>query len=143
MDNYWIVLFIVLLLIVGVAYYEEANKHSERTFEVTEHELIRVTTPKSGDEITSPLVIKGEAVGPWFFEASFPIILTDWDGRIIAEHFATAQGSWMTTDFVPFEATIEFERPEYGERGTLILQKDNPSDLRELDDAHEITIFYK
>src|SRR3989344_2213452 len=72
-------------------------------------DLIRVTSPKPGDVVTSPLVIKGEARGTWFFEASFPVNLTNWDGLIISEHFAQAKSDWMTEDYVPFEATIEFK----------------------------------
>ena len=51
------------------------------------------------------------ARGHWFFEGSFPVMVVDWDGRIIATHFATAQDDWMTEDFVRFEGEIEFELP--------------------------------
>lgn len=102
--------------------------------------LIRNVNVKPGDLIESPLVIEGEARGFWYFEASFPIVLVNWDGLIIAEGFATAQDEWMTEDFVPFEATLEFTKPSYGDTGALILQKDNPSDLPEFDDALEIPI---
>jgi hypothetical protein len=109
--------------------------------------LIRVTSPKAGDSITSPLKITGEARGNWYFEANFPIILTNWDGLIIAEGYATAKGEWMTTEFVPFEATITYTKPTGGEafnnRGFLILKKDNPSGLPENDAALEIPIFFK
>jgi len=71
------------------------------------------------------------------------VVLTDWDGLIIAEGFAQAQGEWMTEDWVPFVATVEFDRPEYGERGSLILQKDNPSGLPEHDGAYEMTVYFK
>ncbi len=108
---------------------------------------INVSYPQNGDEISSPLTITGEARGFWFFEGDFPIILTDWDGRIIAEGYATAKGEWMTEDFVEFEGVIEFIKPEhigeFSERGSLILQKDNPSGLPENDDAREITIYFK
>jgi len=97
-------------------------------------------TPVEGQVITSPLKITGKARGNWFFEASFPVVLTDWDGKIIAQTIATAQGEWMTTDYVPFTAEVEFEKPAYGERGTLILQKDNPSGLSENDAAYEIAV---
>ena len=103
---------------------------------------IRVTTPTPHAEITSPLLITGEARGPWFFEASFPVVLTDWDGLIITQGFATAQDDWMTEDFVPFTVTLEFEKPDYGKNGTLILQKDNPSGLPENDDALEIPVVF-
>lgn len=106
-------------------------------------DMIRVSSPAINSKIKSPLVIKGEARGNWFFEASFPVILTNWDGLIIAEGYATAEGEWMTTDFVPFTSTITFTKPSYGERGFLILKKDNPSGLPEHDAAIEIPVFFE
>lgn len=106
-------------------------------------DLIDLYEPAPDSEISSPLKISGQARGYWFFEASFPVILTDWDGLIIAEGYATAQGDWMTEDYVPFTATLEFTKPAYGERGSLILKKDNPSGLPEHDDALEIGIRFK
>ncbi|KKR14678.1 MAG: hypothetical protein UT42_C0021G0002 [Candidatus Falkowbacteria bacterium GW2011_GWA2_39_24] len=106
-------------------------------------DLVRLETPQPETIITSPLVIKGEARGTWFFEASFPVVLTDWDGLIIAQGIATAQSNWMTEDYVPFTAELTFDRPSYGDRGALILQKDNPSGLPEHDDALEITVYFK
>lgn len=109
--------------------------------------LIRLTSPRPNDKIKSPLTIKGEARGIWFFEGSFPVFLTDWDGKIIAKIPATAKGEWMTENFVPFEAVLEFKTPDdigtFSNSGTLILRKDNPSDLREHDDALEIPIFFR
>lgn len=110
--------------------------------ELEQLENIRVSTPRPHGTIMSPLTITGEARGTWFFEASFPVLLTDWDGRIIAEHYATAQGAWMTEDFVPFTATLDFETPPYDMRGTLILQRSNPSGLPENDDALEIPVIF-
>lgn len=113
--------------------------------ETDKNNLIRVTRPRLNEEIISPLSIEGEARGTWFFEASFPIELTDKDGRIIAEGHAEALSNWMTEDFVPFRAVLEFsasggKTPMYGERGTLILRKDNPSGISEHDDSLEIPI---
>ena len=104
--------------------------------------LIRLLSPLPNQSVTSPLVITGEARGNWFFEASFPVFLTDWDGRIIAQGIATAKSEWMTTEFVPFEATLTFsvDKAAYSNRGTLILKKDNPSGLPEHDDALEIPL---
>lgn len=93
--------------------------------------------------ISSPLVVTGRARGYWFFEASFPVVLTDWDGKIIADGYATAEGEWMTEDFVPFYFTLTFDKPAYGERGTLILRKDNPSGLPEHDAAVEIPVRFE
>ncbi len=102
--------------------------------------LIRVTNLEPEDTIESPLVIEGVARGTWYFEATFPVVLVNWDGLIIAETYAEAQSDWMTEEFVPFKATVTFETPDYGERGAIILQKSNPSGLPEHDNALEIPI---
>jgi hypothetical protein len=113
------------------------------------NEYVRIETPQEGDFISSPLVIKGEARGHWFFEATFPVTLVDENGVSIAEHYAEAQGEWMTEEFVPFTATLEFTTPQYGKDqpdksvlagGTLILHRSNASGLPEHDDAVEISI---
>ena len=131
--------------------YPRQCAHEGETFvenignELEKVDLIRLETPRPNGEIASPLTITGEARGSWFFEASFPVILVDWDGRIIAEHYASAEGEWMTTEFVPFTATLEFELEEdiYSKRGTLILQKHNASGLPEHDDALEVPILFQ
>ncbi len=111
-------------------------------------DLIVLTSPVPNGTVTSPMVISGEARGYWFFEASFPITLTNWDGLIIAEGYATADGEWMTEEFVPFTSTVTFENPykagdpDFMKRGFLILKKDNPSGLPENDNALEIPILF-
>lgn len=107
------------------------------------HPLITLSEPLQESKISSPVTISGEARGNWFFEATFPVVLTNWNGLIIAEGYATAQSDWMTEEFVPFTATLTFDKPDYGERGFLILQKANPSGLSEHDDALEITVFFE
>ena len=104
---------------------------------------IFLSEPQIGGGISSPLVVKGRAPGNWFFEASAPVVLTNWDGLIIAEGYMTAEGDWMTTDYVPFMGTIDFVKPDYGERGTIIFQKDNPSGESQFDDAAEINVIFK
>ena len=107
-------------------------------------DLIRLASPRPNQTVSSPLTITGEARGYWYFEASFPVFLVDWDGRIIAQGIATAKDEWMTEDFVPFEATLEFtvDPQVYSNRGALILKKDNPSGLPEHDDALEVPILF-
>jgi hypothetical protein len=108
-------------------------------------DLIVLDSPLPKATITSPLAISGKARGNWFFEGSFPISLVNWDGLIIAEGYATAQGEWMTTDYVPFTATITFTTPTNtpSKRGWLILQKDNPSGEPKFDNALEVEIQYQ
>ena len=101
-------------------------------------DVITVATPLIMNEVISPLTVRGEARGWWFFEGSFPVMLTDWDGMVIASGVATAQSDWMTEQFVPFEATLNFTSPYiagFKENGKLILKKDNPSGLPENDDS--------
>lgn len=107
--------------------------------EIEKQDLIRVFTPRSGVSVKSPLTINGEARGYWFFEASFPIHLFDASGNKIATAIATAQGEWMTQDFVPFEAILPFD-PVSTDRGMLVFEKDNPSGLPENADELRIPI---
>ena len=138
-----IVCGIVLLLgLAGTfAWYEETRAPSEAVSPMASStpsigaekpDLIRVFSLKEGDMIQSPLRIEGEARGNWFFEASFPIRVLDGDGNIIGLGIAEAKADWMTEDFVPFEATIEFYTPRFS-AGTLVLAKDNPSSSLGLD----------
>ena len=98
--------------------------------------------PARGAVVASPLEVRGRARGTWFFEGDFPLVLLDGHDNLVAQGFATAQGEWMTTDFVPFSALLRFESPESGP-GRLILEKDNPSDRRELDDALVVPVVFK
>lgn len=97
------------------------------------HPSVRLAEPLPGADVSSPLRIAGEARGVWYFEGDFPIRLFDLGGQEIAVAIAMAQEPWMTVDFVPFEAVLEFDAPADACL-VLVLQKDNPSDLRELDD---------
>lgn len=100
---------------------------------------IEVTKPSSGDVIRSPLEISGRARGFWFFEASFVVELQDREGNELATAIATAEGEWMTEDFVPFTATLTFEQPEADE-GILIFHKQNASGLKEHEDSVEVPV---
>jgi hypothetical protein len=102
-------------------------------------DLIRVTSPAAGEEVSSPLMVSGEARGYWFFETSFPAKLYDADGKLIASAPARAQGEWMTEDFVPFLVSLAFDAPPTP-TGTLVLERDNPSGLPENDDEIRLPV---
>ncbi|MCK5059675.1 MAG: hypothetical protein KAR00_00830 [Candidatus Pacebacteria bacterium] len=108
----------------GVEYVEDVGNELEKS------DLIRIFSPRPGTTITSPLIISGEARGTWFFEASFPVELFDADGNKLGTAVASAQGDWMTKDFVLFSATLSFDVSEI-EKGVLVLKKNNPSGLPE------------
>lgn len=110
---------------------------------------ITITTPQPGAYVASPLRIAGEARGTWFFEGDFAVVLTDWDGRIIAEAPATAQDEWMTEDWVSFTGELSFTSPytegdpEFMQRGSLILERANPSGLPENAAALEFPVWFR
>ncbi|MFH1392973.1 MAG: Gmad2 immunoglobulin-like domain-containing protein [Patescibacteria group bacterium] len=151
MNKKLITIIIVIIAIAAagaVAWWQLAKKEALTPVlnpPATKDDLIRLDAPRPGQVIKSPLVITGEARGNWFFEASFPVFLVNWDGLIIAEGIATAKDNWMTTEYVPFEAKLDFtiDKNTYSNRGALILKKDNPSGLPENDNALEIPIIYE
>ena len=122
--------------IVGNIAAEYENPHSD---------LIQIDSPTPGATISSPLTVSGQARGYWFFEASAPVLVTDWDGLIIGQGYVTAQGEWMTEDFVPFTGEIEFTVPAETpyRRGTLIFERHNASDLPENDMAVEMPVLFE
>lgn len=109
--------------------------------ELEKQDQIRLERPRPLQVVESPLQITGEARGSWFFEASFPARLVDGNGNSIASVSMQAQGEWMTKDFVKFEGTIAFQKPK-SEKGTLILEKDNPSDLPENAEQLRVPVRY-
>lgn len=104
-------------------------------------DLIVLDSPRASDIVNSPLVIYGKARGNWYFEASFPVTILDEDGKSVAQGYATADGEWMTTDFVPFRASITFTKP-MSKKGTLILRKDNPSGDPAMDKDLRVPILF-
>ena len=104
-------------------------------------DLIQVEVPWANEAISSPLVIKGKARGSWFFEGVFPVKLYDGNGQLLVATTAQATKDWLSEDFVPFEAELKFLLPET-ERGTLVLEKDNPSGLAENADELRVPVLF-
>lgn len=100
---------------------------------------ILVYTPAANSTVTSPIIIFGQVPGNWSFEAQFPIKLEDQNGKIIGQTVANLQGDWMTDKLTPFTAKIDASLPS-GQKGTLVLQKDNPSSLVKNDDSLKIEV---
>ncbi|MBU4421634.1 Gmad2 immunoglobulin-like domain-containing protein [Candidatus Parcubacteria bacterium] len=138
-----IIILSIIIVVLGIVKVTLLYIIKSQNQNIAYDDKIIVYNFAEGQEIESPLVIKGKARGTWFFEGSFPIILVNWDGLIIAQSYATAKTEWMTEDYVEFEGTITFDKPTVYNRGALIFKKDNPSGLPEYDDALEISILYK
>lgn len=94
--------------------------------------MIVVENPKSGQVLKNGFILKGKARGNWYFEASFPAKIVDSNGKILAQFPVSANGEWMTTEFVPFSQTITFATSSTP-TGLLILERDNPSGLPQYD----------
>jgi hypothetical protein len=137
---------ILIVLVVGtiatIAYINNTSTNvsiDDNVLPATD--MIRVTTPLPNVLVQSPLVAKGEARGNWYFEAVFGIKVKDSNGQVIGSGFATAKDEWMTTDFVPFEATINFSKPTT-ETGTIVFEKNNPSGLPENDASISVPVYF-
>ena len=104
-------------------------------------DIIKITKPLplANEMVLSPLEIRGEARGNWYFEASFPVKLLGLQGEEIAAGIAQAKSDWMTENYVPFEAELNFLAAQDMD-AVLVLKKDNPSGLPENDDQLEIPI---
>ena len=107
-----------------------------------ENMSIKNVNIKAGDLVKSPLQVSGEALGTWYFEASFPVEMYDSNGKLLGIIPAQAQSDWMTENFVAFKATLVFATSTT-DSGTLVLQKDNPSDLPENAGQIEIPVIFK
>ena len=108
---------------------------------------ILVTSPLPESVVSaSPVVIKGKAKGNWFFEATAPVSIVNWDGLIIGEGYIKVDDGydWMTTDMVPFTGTITYDATQLGAYtyGWIILKKDNPSGEAQFDDSLEFKIVF-
>lgn len=109
--------------------------------------IIIVSSPLPNSTITpSSIVIKGKAKGNWFFEASAPVDIVNWDGLIIGQGYVTVDEGydWMTTNMVPFTGTVSYDASQLGayKHGWIIMRKDNPSGEPQFDDSLEFKIFF-
>jgi len=120
----------------------ENGETTENEYDVTNSDLIDVALPLVGSTVLSPIAVSGQARGQWFFEATAPVTVTNWNGLIMGEGYITAQGNWMTEEFVPFTGSISYTQPvdTYSATGTLIFHNDNPSGLPEYAAAYEMIV---
>jgi hypothetical protein len=151
------ILLLVLLLLGGVFYGTYRWQHAEvaklekeiaqlntQLSDIKDNNTVTYTSakgvsakvylPSKSAKVDSPLKVLGEIPGNWSFEASFPVVLKDADGAVIAQAPAQVLGDWMTTELVPFSLELSFSSAASGD-ATLIMQKDNPSGLPENDDT--------
>lgn len=101
-------------------------------------DYINIVSPPPFGEVSETLIITGEARGVYFFEGDFPVEIITEDGNKI-DHYATAQGEWMTEDFVPFR--FEYDISDLAPQEILVkFHRNNPSDDRSLDMVLELPL---
>ncbi len=108
---------------------QDSTPRAQAVYENADTNRIRVDTPLPGAVVSSVFSVQGEARGGWYFEANFPYEVLDVNGALIAEGPVTAEGEWMTPEFVPFAFTVSI--PGYVGPATLVLKNDNASGLPE------------
>ena len=120
----WFIFLLIAVVVILAAFFILKN----RTPAPAGNDMITVDTPQADSVVSSPVVIRGQARGNWYFEAVFPIRIYDANGKELGSVQGQAKSDWMTQDFVPFEAILTFDKPTTP-TGTLVLEKDNPSGL--------------
>lgn len=93
-------------------------------------EVVQVSAPIPRAEVQDPVTVTGEARGYWYFEGTFPVLLIDSSGYTVGEGVARAQDDWMTTNFVPFEASVPIFSKPRSKTGMLRLRRDDQSGQR-------------
>ncbi len=94
---------------------------------------------KANDIVASPLKLTGELPGTWYFEAVIGVAVTDAQGKVLVEQAGNATREWMTTEYVPFEATLKFVKPKTA-TGFVVIKNDNPSGLPQYDKMIKIPV---
>lgn len=150
----WVIILVLAVVIVAMAWIlfaTPAPAHAPTVATTTPattptstspepmHTKVTVNAPLPNATVGKTFSVSGNAPGPWYFEATFPIQVRDKDGNLLAATHADAQTDWMTTGLVPFQATVNIT-DSYKGPATLILLKDNPSGLPENEDALEVSI---
>ena len=144
-----IITIVIIMALLGVIYYLATRSIGPTNLQTSKplvyKDLIKITDPVGDQGVVNPIIVRGEARGNWYFEASFPITVTNENGSILAESFAQAQGEWMTTEYVPFEGKIIITSdkvPATGSNIIIIFRKDNPSGLPENNDSISLKVKY-
>ena len=106
--------------------------------------VLTITSPGLNEEISSPVLVSGQASGSWFFEGSFPVEIYDSTSKLLGSGVVkfkskSADDTWMTTALVDFQGEIKFIQPKTAE-GYFLFKKDNPSGKPELEKSFKLPV---
>ncbi len=105
-------------------------------------EELFISQPLPQEIVSSPLIVRGVARGPWFSEGLLSVALYDERGNELVSAQALADGEWMTEDFVPFGARLEFKVPDV-DSGYITLEKANPSGLAQNASSYRLRVRFR
>jgi hypothetical protein len=143
MKKFIFIFVLIVILIILSALIFDWGRNSSSIYPVVKDASVKIDLPKENQKVRSPIKISGQAKGNWFFEGSFPVEIVDTDGNILVSGFATSTEDWMTENFIPFSAILEFVKPTSTKNVLLVLKKDNPSGLSEYDESISIPLILK
>ncbi|MFH1284864.1 MAG: GerMN domain-containing protein [Candidatus Peregrinibacteria bacterium] len=130
-----------VLVLVSAGCKSTVNKPADDLNSSDSDASINISTPADGSEVTSPILITGEATGLWFFEGSFSVSLVDSSGEKLADETVIyADSDWMSMDFVPFHGEVVYSITDAKKDAKLIFNANNPSDLPENGNTFEIPV---
>lgn len=109
----------------------------------TNADEIKVSNPPINSGMSTPFTVGGQARGSWYFEGRAPMLLTDANGKILAEGTINAQNFWKTNDFVAFLGVFSFPVQPTGSTGVLVVKNANPSGLPANAKAIEVLVKFK
>jgi Immunoglobulin-like domain of bacterial spore germination len=72
---------------------------------------VTVLEPEANTLITSPLEIRGELEGGWYFGNEMTVRLTTSEGKVLTEGLLAGLEEWNGQDTLPFEISLVFETP--------------------------------
>ncbi|PIR82407.1 hypothetical protein COU20_02695 [Candidatus Kaiserbacteria bacterium CG10_big_fil_rev_8_21_14_0_10_59_10] len=138
----WLSAAAVIAIIAAAVWFFWPGQTEAPVEQITWHnagpDMVQLDLIYPGVTVLPQFTVTGQARGMWFFEADFPIEVLDMEGNRIAMEIATAEGEWMTEEFVPFSAT--FDLGEYSGPATLVLHRSNASGLPEHDASMSVPI---
>ena len=137
--EFWLIIILAIIIVILATVVLMPPEWFRKNLSSGDNPEVKVFSLTAGEKISNPFIAEGEAKGTWFFEASFPIKITDEQGNVLGASFVQAQSDWMTENFVPFRGEISFVSP-IAQKGYLVLSKDNPSGLPENDKEIKIPV---
>lgn len=148
-----ILLVLFLIIIISIFAFVVFSRKIEAPVDTTNNndsmiammsDTIVVSNPTNGQVLdTKSIKLTGKARGSWYFEGSAPVEIRDINNNLLKETYITAQGEWMTTEFVSFEGETNFTLPSGITSGFIIFKNSNASGEPQYDKKLVIPVKFK